>query len=135
MPIISTTAEVARLLAGAVQAINGIRAGFDFFKQRKIGKDEVEALLDLAEAENRDITEGELRDLLDIVQENLDELADEIEARQLSEGEVAARIAEESSQGEMTPDDIAAEFAARDNVISAEEAAATAAFNSGGPDT
>jgi len=100
MPIITTTVEVARALADARRAIEGIRSGIEFFRQRAIGKAEVEALLDAAEAENRDITDDELKELLDSVQANLDALNAEIEARDAAiTSEERAAISEFESDG------------------------------------
>ncbi len=61
------------------QILNMMQAGFKWLEARGIARTRANALLDKADAENRDVTTAEVQAELDLAQTELDETADKID--------------------------------------------------------
>ena len=61
-----------------LKILNMVQAGFGWLSERGIQRDRVQAMIDKADAEDRDVTTAEVQAELDATQKELDATADAI---------------------------------------------------------
>lgn len=72
------------------RALNGVRAVVAWLRARGIQKERILELLDAAEEQNRDVSEGEIMEVLDATDARIEEIRERAEAEEAAAAKKAA---------------------------------------------